>query len=172
MAARTETFDLATLQMGSGEGRRLELEVLLEPPVLGTETWEIVPDPVPVLVDVAKMAGGGYALRLRFTAAVKGSCMRCLQPAAPQFTIDSREVDRPGSEDELSSPYVEGDLLDLEAWSRDALVLELPATLTCRPDCAGLCPVCGFDLNEAPGHEHEPEPDPRWAALRELKLDG
>jgi uncharacterized protein len=31
--------------------------------------------------------------------------------------------------------------------------------------------VCGANLNEDPDHAHEAEPDPRWAALRELKLD-
>jgi uncharacterized protein len=42
----------------------------------------------------------------------------------------------------------------------------------CRPDCAGLCPVCGEDLNAAgPDHAHEREPDPRWAALRDLNLN-
>ncbi len=42
----------------------------------------------------------------------------------------------------------------------------------CREDCAGLCPVCAADLNEAAReHHHEPAPDPRWAKLRELKLE-
>jgi hypothetical protein len=56
-------------------------------------------------------------------------------------------------------------------WARDALALALPTSIVCREDCAGLCSVCGENLNRAPGHEHEREPDPRWAALRELKLD-
>ena len=43
----------------------------------------------------------------------------------------------------------------------------------CREDCAGLCPICAVDLNEAgrAEHHHEPEPDPRWAKLSELKLE-
>ena len=45
----------------------------------------------------------------------------------------------------------------------------LPEQILCREDCAGLCPVCGKDLNEEP-HEHsEREPDPRWAALEGLR---
>ena len=56
-------------------------------------------------------------------------------------------------------------MLDLHAWARDALALAVPSNLLCREDCAGLCPVCGANLNEAgPDHHHEPEPDPRWAA--------
>ena len=56
-----------------------------------------------------------------------------------------------------------------EAWTRDAIALEIPEQILCRPDCAGLCPVCGKDLNVDP-HEHaDREPDPRWAALAQLK---
>ena len=52
---------------------------------------------------------------------------------------------------------------------RDALALALPEQILCRPDCAGLCPVCGKDLNRDP-HEHEEEvADSRWAALAELR---
>ena len=86
--------------------------------------------------------------------------------------MDAREVDQPtATDEELMSPYVDEGDLDLGAWARDALVLALPPKLLCRPDCAGLCPVCGESLNEAaPGaHDHPKEPDPRWAKLRELQ---
>ena len=63
-------------------------------------------------------------------------------------------------------------LLDLRSWARDALALALPTQLLCRPECAGLCPVCGTDLNlAAPDHAHEREPDPRWDKLSELRFD-
>ncbi len=54
---------------------------------------------------------------------------------------------------------------------RDALALALPAQIVCRPDCLGLCSVCGANLNDDPEHAHERAPDPRWAKLSELKLD-
>jgi uncharacterized protein len=67
---------------------------------------------------------------------------------------------------------VEHQVLDLHAWARDALALALPATLLCRADCAGLCPVCGENLNSAaPGHAHEERPDPRWAKLSEIRFE-
>jgi uncharacterized protein len=97
--------------------------------------------------------------------------MRCLEQAGHEIDVDAREIDQPGGGEELSSPYVDGDELDLASWARDALALALPAQIVCREDCAGLCAICGQNLNEDPGHEHEREPDPRWAALRELKLD-
>jgi uncharacterized protein len=125
-----------------------------------------------VRLDVSRMTGGGYSLRLRFDAGISGPCMRCLEPAAPVISVDAREVDQPGGGDELSSPYLHDEQLDLSGWAHDAFALGLPDQLLCRADCAGLCPECGADLNAAgPEHRHERAPDARWAKLRELKLD-
>jgi len=165
-------FDLAGLRLSAGEGRRLELEVPIEPLMLGSERYEAEPVQVPLELTISRMSGGGYALRLSFTAALSGPCMRCLKIAAPRIEVDAREVDRPGEGEELDSPYVQDESLDLTAWARDALALALPAKILCREDCAGLCPTCAADLNEAgPEHHHESVPDPRWAKLRELKLE-
>ena len=124
-------------------------------------------------LDISRTTGNGYALRLRFSATLTGPCMRCLGPAAPSFDIDAREVNQPGAGDEdLSSPYVDGDDdLDLAAWARDAFALAVPAQITCMPDCRGLCPECGANLNDDPEHAHEAEPDPRWAKLSEIRFD-
>jgi uncharacterized protein len=172
MAARTDSFDLGRLRLTSGEGRRLELDVALDALQFGGEQYVVEPAVVTAVLDISAMTRSGYALRLRFDASLRGPCMRCLEPAQPAIAVDSREVDQPGGGDELSSPYVAKEVLDLHAWARDALVLALPAQLLCREDCLGLCPVCGADLNAAgPEHAHEREPDPRWAKLSELKLD-
>ncbi len=172
MAAETHDFDLAGLRLSAGEGRRLALDVRVEPLILGSERYAASPARVPVELGVSRMTGGGYALRLRFTAAVLGPCMRCLTQASPSVEVEAREVDRPGGGEELSSPYVSGETLDLAAWARDAFALAMPVQVLCRPDCAGLCPLCAADLNEAgPEHNHEPAPDPRWAKLRELGLE-
>ncbi len=75
--------------------------------------------------------------------------------------MDAREVDRPGGGEELDSPYVHDETLDLAAWARDAFALAVPAKVLCREDCAGLCPVCAADLNEAgPEHHHEQRAGP------------
>ena len=171
MAARTDIFDLGRLGLTPGEGRKLDLRVRLDDFRFGGQGYGVDPAEVPVRVDVSRMTGNGYSLRLRFEAAVTGPCMRCLGAAVPAFAVDAREVDQPGGGDELDSPYVNAEEeLDLRGWARDALALALPAQIVCREDCAGLCPQCGENLNEHP-HEHEREPDPRWSKLRELKLD-
>jgi uncharacterized protein len=165
-------FDLAGLRLSPGEGRRLQLTTPIEPLLLGSEHYIAEPEQVPVELSVSRMTGGGYALRLHFCAKVLGPCMRCLKQASPTVVVEAREVDRPGGGEELDSPYVHDETLDLGAWARDAFALAMPAKILCREDCAGLCPVCAVDLNEAgPEHHHESPPDPRWAKLRELKLD-
>lgn len=170
--SQTDAFDLGALRLSAGQGRRLELQASLEPLEFGGERYRPAPARVPVLLDVSRMNGGGYSLRLRFSAGLVGPCMRCLRDAAPTTDVDAREIDQPGGGDELTSPYVEDEVLDLARWTRDSFALALPAQVLCREDCAGLCTVCGANLNEAdPGHGHESEPDPRWAKLRELKLD-
>jgi len=170
MPQRTDLFELGRLGLTSGEGRRLDLFVHVDPFDYGGSTYAVVPELVPVRLDVSRTTGSGWALRLRFSATLEGPCMRCLEPASPAFEVDAYEVHQPGGGEELSSPYMDEEL-DLEAWARDALALVLPAQLTCRADCAGLCPQCGANLNDDPDHAHEAEPDTRWAKLSELKFD-
>jgi uncharacterized protein len=164
------TIDLATLALKAGEGRRLDVELIPEDLELGGETYGFGSEPVPARLDVSRTSSG-HVMRLRLIATLEGSCMRCLTPAEFDVEVESREVDQPGTgDDELSSPYVEGDELDIASWAHDAIALALPQTLLCRVDCKGLCPECGIPLNDIPEgeHTHEPEPDPRWAKLREL----
>jgi uncharacterized protein len=85
------------------------------------------------------------------------------------IAVREYQATNPAGSDELRNPYLENDKLDLSAWARDALALALPEKILCRPDCAGLCPVCGKDLNEEPHTHDEERADPRWAALAELK---
>jgi uncharacterized protein len=173
MPQRTDVFELARLGLTSGEGRRLDLHVHVEPFSFGGQRYAAEPDVVPVRLDVSRTTGNGWALRLRLAVSVSGPCMRCLEQAEPRFEVEAREVEQPGAADEeLSSPYVNDDgELDLAAWARDALALTLPAQITCREDCAGLCAQCGANLNEDPEHAHEPEPDPRWSKLSEIRFE-
>src|ERR1700730_14476589 len=122
MAAETHDFDLAGLRLSAGEGRRLQLDVPIEPIALGGEPYAVEPRRVPVQLDVSRMTGGGYALHLRLAARIEGPCMRCLIDASPDVQVEAREVDRPGAGEELDSPYVNDETLDVAAWARDGLV--------------------------------------------------
>jgi uncharacterized protein len=171
MPQRTEIFDVGRLMLSSGEGRRIDLDVPVDSFEFGGQRYSVAGGEVDATLDIAHTTSG-YSLRLRFTADLEGPCMRCLEAADHELAVDAREVDQPGGGEELSSPYLDEDQLDIGAWARDALALALPTQIVCRADCKGLCPICGENLNTAgPEHFHEREPDPRWAALRELKLD-
>ena len=172
MAQNTEILDLGRIGLTSGEGRHLDLTVPMDDLSLAGQSYAAVPSKVPVRLDVSRMTGG-YSLRLRYDVDLDGPCMRCLEKAGRSFHIDAREIDQPGGgSEDLDSPYLDGDELDLAAWARDALALELPSQIVCTEDCKGICAVCGENLNTAgPDHHHEKAPDPRWNKLSELKFE-
>jgi uncharacterized protein len=173
MAAEYHSIDLARMELPPGGGARLGLDVRPGGLKLAGQRYTPAGETVAALLEISRTASG-HVFHLRFSAGLAGPCMRCLENASVPVDVDAREVHQPGTDDEeLSSPYVEGDRLDLGAWAHDALALATPAQLLCRPDCAGLCPVCGVSLNDADPaeHRHGEEGDPRWAKLRELKLE-
>lgn len=170
------TFELGTLHLAPGEGKRADVTVSVEPIVFGRETYTV--GDVSIVLDVARMIGGGYSLRMRGETAVTGTCMRCLDVIDFEQTLDIREIDRPSEDDDepaddLASPYVDGDILALGAWLHDSLILELPATMAPPVDDDDRCLQCQRTLVDlgAPAPSTEPAVDPRWAKLRELKLD-
>jgi uncharacterized protein len=170
-AGRHHTIDLSRLSLGSGQGASLELGVDPGTVALGATGYALAGAVVPLRLDVSRTVTG-YAMRIRYAGTLEGPCMRCLEPAHPRIEVDAREVHQPGTGDEeLISPYVSDEELDLAGWAHDALAVSLPQQILCRQGCAGLCAVCGESLNEAePGaHDHPREPDPRWAKLRELQ---
>jgi DUF177 domain-containing protein len=166
-----DSFDLETLHLRPGEGRRVDARVRVEPLELGGQAYAAPSAALDVRLDVSRTVSG-YALRLRFDAPLEGACMRCMADARPVVPVDAHEVDQPGEAEELHSPYVQDATLELAGWVRDALVLALPARILCREDCRGLCSVCGADLSaaEPEDHRHAQAVDPRWAKLGELKL--
>lgn len=166
----TTIFDLRAVKLRSGEEFRSEQEIALEPIRLGGQPYLAVPDRIPADLAITR-ASTGTVLALRFVGRLHGPCFRCLAETVVEEEIAAREYQAtsPRGAEELSTPYLEDDRLDLSGWARDALVLALPNKILCRPDCAGLCPVCGKDLN-LEWHTHdEVEADPRWDALAELR---
>ena len=142
----------------------------VDPFVLGGQRYESTTATIPVELEISQ-ASGATVFDLRLRAHLSGACMRCLGFAELERGVAAREFHDPAAPagDELRSDYVVSDQLQVSTWARDAIALELPDQILCREDCAGLCPVCGKDLNVEP-HEHlERDPDPRWAALEALR---
>jgi uncharacterized protein len=164
------SFSLRTVKLRPGEEYRDEIELELEPFELGRERYLPVPEKVPAEFVISK-ASTGTVFELRFSTRLHGPCFRCLDDAVLELPIDAREYQatNPGEAEELRSQYLEDDRLDLAGWARDAVALALPDKILCRPDCAGLCPVCGKNLNDEPHAHEEKAVDSRWAPLESLR---
>jgi uncharacterized protein len=164
------TFDLRQAKLRPGEEYRDEQEIALSPFELGRQRYLPVPENVKAEL-VINRGTSGTTFELSFSVRLHGPCYRCLEDAVLDLSIHAREYQAtsPGESDELRTPYVADKQLRLSDWARDAIAVELPEQILCREDCAGLCAICGENLNESP-HEHEDEQaDPRWSALEELR---
>ena len=144
-----------------------------EPDRLGLETIAVpAGSPVELRVHLESVTEGVYVSGTAH-AELDGECARCLDPLTDEVEVEIGELfaypdsltDETTESDEL--PRVVDEYVDVEQTVRDALVLELPLSPLCRPDCRGLCAECGEKWADlAPGHGHEIV-DARWAALRE-----
>lgn len=165
-------FSVRGLRLRPGEEHRETLRLTLEPLVLGGETYRLSPPETEARL-VVQRTGTGDLFRLWLSTRLEGPCMRCLGEASLPVDVSAQEYEAadPGADDELHSEYVADGELDVDAWARDQIALSLPDQIACRPDCAGLCPACGKDLNVEP-HEHaEDALDPRWAGLEALRTN-
>jgi len=98
------------------------------------------------------------------------ACRRCLADVTGTATVDVEEIYQDDVVDE-DAYAIEGDQIDLAPAVREYVLIELPDGPLCRDDCAGICPVCGADRNEAPCDCDNSVRDARWAALDDLRLD-
>lgn len=97
-------------------------------------------------------------------------CDRCLAPCQEEQEHPfSEEFRRTGemADDEEANRF-DGDLIDITELVRDTVLAAQPLSKLCKPDCKGLCPVCGADLNQGDCGCDRFVPDPRMAALQEL----
>ncbi len=165
-----KSFNLRQVKLRSGEQYRDEVEVPLEPLAFGGQRYVSVPEQIPAELTITRAATGSV-FELHFRGRLHGPCHRCLEDAVVERSVSAREYQAtdPGASEELRTPYVHDDRLELADWARDALALALPDQILHAADCAGLCPICGKNLNLEP-HTHDEAPgDPRWAVLEELK---
>lgn len=98
-------------------------------------------------------------------------CRRCLAPASADVDetvsfvfAEAGDTEMDDDPDVFPIPALAQEL-DLRPAVREEWLLAAPAFLECRPDCKGLCPTCGAELNAGPCG-CAPAADPRWDALR------
>jgi uncharacterized protein len=163
------SFNLRHVKLRPGEEHREALDVELPAFEFGGQRYLPVPEEVESLLVVTR-ATTGTVFTLAFTVRLHGPCYRCLEDAVLELPIAVTEYQATAPDDEeLTTPYVADEQLDVTAWARDAIALALPNKILCRPECAGLCAVCGKNLNEEPHVHDEETADPRWDALEALK---
>ena len=168
------SFSLRQVKLRPGEEHRESLEIELPAFEFGGQRYIPVPEKVPAaFVDQPREHRDGVQHRVRRRACTGRATAASATPSL-DLSLHAREyqAEQPPDEpddDQLATPYLENGNLDLSAWARDAVALALPDKILCRPDCAGLCPQCGKNLNDEP-HEHElSAADSRWAALEALR---
>ena len=100
----------------------------------------------------------------------KGECSRCLEPVSLPVEVDIQELFAYSLqvEDDL---VVQDEQIDLEQVIVDSVVLNLPFTPICNPNCLGLCSECGANLNDNPNHAHEAPIDSRWSELKKFSKE-
>ncbi len=169
----------ATLSLDAVLDEPLRFAEVLSIPAAAFDREPLVTiSPLELSGEVARI-DGGYALSGRLVYGGELECSRCL--AAYPFREDETFTlllypRRPPSEgeielgkDELDALYYDEPLVPLAPIAEERVQMSLPMKPLCRPDCRGLCPECGKDLNLGPcGCAHE-SVDPRWEALRALK---
>jgi DUF177 domain-containing protein len=158
------------LRLRSGEAHREQIALQLEPYLLGGARYLPVPAEPEAALTVER-ATSGDMFKLRFATRIHGPCMRCLNDAVVDIAVAAQEYhsNEERAPADLRSDYVVDGQLLLSAWGRDAIALQLPDQILCQPECAGLCQVCGANLNTE-SHVHEEEiVHTRWAALESLR---
>jgi uncharacterized protein len=169
-----DPFVLDTRRLGRQPGAMLTDRRRVPAPAGLRQDLVGVPEGAPLDLDLRlESATEGVLVTGTVTTTIAGECGRCLDPVASDFGVEVVELFAyPNSAtaettDEDEVDRIVDELIYVEPVVRDAVVLGLPVTPLCRPDCAGLCPTCGQRLDDLPaGHAHE-QLDPRWAALTE-----
>ncbi len=121
-------------------------------------------------VVVVSRATQGLLFQVEMAALTPAVCVRCLTPFEQPLRVNFTELyafsPRQTSESELIFP--ETGVVDLAPLVREYMWLEVPIQPLCRPDCKGLCPVCGANQNQGLCHHELEDIDPRLAVLKTL----
>jgi uncharacterized protein len=112
----------------------------------------------------------GILLQANLKAQVNLECVRCLTEFQYDFAFEFTELyafsQRYVTDSGLLMP--ETGMIDLAPLLREYILLEIPISPLCRPDCKGLCPICGNNLNESMCNHGDDSGDPRLSPLKSL----
>lgn len=174
--------------VGSSAGRTQHIDADFPAPTgIGDDFYGVKPQSSVHVEGDFESIKDGLVLTATITATAEGHCSRCLKNLsddlsadvtaympfeAPKESDDGTEKDVDLAEEEAHDIYPlreSGNWADMEDPIRDALFNVVPSVPLCKPDCKGLCPFDGVNLNDHPDHHHDEAPDPRWSALKGLR---
>lgn len=112
----------------------------------------------------------GILLQVIFQTLIDLECVRCLTSFQQTLNFEFTELYAFSQRYVTDSGLIMPDtgFIDLTPVLREYILLEIPISPLCRPDCKGLCPICGNNLNESTCHHEEDSVDPRLASLKSL----
>lgn len=168
-------FDAVDLIGRTGSHRHVERTVAAAARDAGGPAMQVPEgEPVAVQAELESVVEGIY-VHGTVEAHLVGECSRCLDPVGDDVSARIDELfmypEKVKADEREDTVMLEGEQVDLGPLARDALALEADDRPLCRPDCPGLCPQCGFRMEEDPDHEHVVIDD-RWAALQGLLEEG
>lgn len=172
MDASAIRLDLRELALRGGDRYKRAYPLEMAPILLGGQSYRVlVVDGVAVAVD---RVAGGFLVNVSLVARLYGPCERCLGEATLEVRAEQQEfvpTTTAGWDESDLSPFIEDFVVDVSGLAREATVLALPSQVLCSPECLGLCPVCGKDLNTGSCQCAPTEGDERWATLRDIAFD-
>lgn len=132
-----------------------------------------------IVLDALKHGEGEVYLAGELSAQIQGECSRCVKPItlpiqssfhleylpAPRFSTNEMAL----SSDALDLNFYQGDEIDIDDEMMGQCLLAVPMHPLCQPNCQGLCPQCGEDLNQVNCQCYSEPVDFRWAALKNFK---
>ncbi|RMF50649.1 MAG: DUF177 domain-containing protein [Anaerolineae bacterium] len=114
----------------------------------------------------------GVMVRVQLAASTEAECVRCLQAFMQPLEVDFTELFAfAGKIPDTEFVFPDSGQIDLAPLTREYLILATPMQTLCRPDCRGLCPVCGGNLNEETCSHEDESGDPRLMVLKALLQD-
>lgn len=137
-------------------------------------TSNIIVSKTPVSVDISNIGKKKLSVSMSFSVILNFRCDRCLEDVPKEFNIDfSDEIDMNESSDVVvldndEQAYIEDNMLDVERFVYNELLVNFPMKVLCREDCKGICNRCGVNLNLQSCDCNTKELDPRMSKILDV----
>lgn len=161
-------IDVSRLLDSPGSKRAVAFEEIVDG--LRTELARVSSEPLRFVLTLEPMENG-ILVRGTIEGRVVSTCRRCLEDKSSPIHVRVAEVYRPKSDAWEEGYAIENHVLDLRGLVLDNVMLNLPQFPLCSPDCAGMCPNCGVNLNRGTCTCAHERADSRWSVLKDL-MDG